>query len=371
MHISSQFFTAAFLLCASGQVVMAQQGFFPIPRLTDGSTGYIESVVGDSVFRGSAAVAKDERLLYSCAHVFFDRGKWADEFFFARGWHSSASPEVRDLTAPRGIRFFSEYADNSERLRGFALDFTVMYGNASFGPAKQVEQSGGELLKSSLPKRIVGYPAEIDSTGASGRFFQHSTDSFTIPATQVLGDFYEVENVSTGGGNSGGPVFVTDAGGTERLAGILVSGSESGAGFTALSLAGNDLAQEALGAKAKSQSFANRTGLSVPDNKRAYSTSSVEVSGFDGATRELKFSMDAKAQRRGDIDAFLRSPTGRTRFVAKSSKNTSKDLRLTNKNFSRYFSKSSPNGTWELKIRDVKKGKITRLKSFSVTIDAF
>src|SRR5688572_7245907 len=63
------------------------------------STGLLFAEVGNYTYRGSAAVARDERLLYSCAHVLYDEGVWATTGRFARVWHDTDSPTNSQMLA--------------------------------------------------------------------------------------------------------------------------------------------------------------------------------------------------------------------------------------------------------------------------------
>ena len=369
-------FAIAIMGAATCIQIVTAQPYYPLRVLADESTGLLESYIGEDAFRGSGVVARDPRLIYSCAHLFFENGKWATNYFFTRAWHSDTYPLEIEGIAPRGLNYFTSYSsgvrsDGSESAVAFASDFTVLYGNSSFGPAKEVWSSGASALKSNSLKRIVGYPATIDFNQNDGFYFQHSTDPFSTEGFGIFRSFYEFENVSTGPGVSGGPILVRDeATGNERLAGVLVSGTKNSAGVVALDLSTDTLASYALGLQDKTVVFRNTTKLSIPDNTKSYSTNSVEVSGFSGTISALKFSMKVNAQRRGDLDIFLRSPSGRIRWISKQSGDDSTHLKLSDKNYTENFTKTSPNGTWQLKVRDRRKGNRATLINYSLKISA-
>ncbi|NJM36618.1 MAG: hypothetical protein HC845_01385 [Akkermansiaceae bacterium] len=163
MQRSFHFLTGIFLLSAFSKSAFAQQ-IYPIPGLVDESTGYLEAIVGgQSFFRGSGIVARDPKLIYSCAHLFYEDGKWATGYLFYRAWHSDTYPNDDQGVAPRGLRYFTSYSENANSEgpndeKTFAVDFSVLYGNSEFGPAKATSPDAGASIRSSTSKRIIGYP---------------------------------------------------------------------------------------------------------------------------------------------------------------------------------------------------------------------
>ncbi len=353
--------TLAFLLTASSlsTATASAQRVFPRRELFDESTGFMESIVGNADFRGSAVVARDPRLIYSCGHLFFDKGQWATDYGFSRAWHNEQSPDFFTSAFPRGYRFFTEYSgatrgrDGQNSIRAFSYDFTVFYGSESFGPAIETLPDGAAALTSGNRKRIVGYPASIEANGADGAYFQHSTDWFNIGAQLNLGNFWDLLGVTTGGGNSGGPVFVSNTEQTSySLAGILVSGGNNSAGVYAINPSSEALADAALGGDTTVRVFTNEARISLPDAAKGYVTRRIEVTGSVAAVSDLKFSLGIAARRRGDLDVFLRSPSGRIRIIAKPSKQNRQNLSLDRLDYSSTFRGSVANGTWQLKMRD-------------------
>ena len=141
-------------------------------------------------------VARDSRLIFSCAHVVYDNGIWADQYVFHRAYHSPDTPSTSDGVSPRGFRFFTGYSTNSDDYgtsssRTYAYDFVIYYGADSFGPAVGWWDDGAAVLRSSRWKRIVGYPSTIDYTGAAGYSYQHGTDWFANSADAVQEQFFQ------------------------------------------------------------------------------------------------------------------------------------------------------------------------------------
>ncbi|NJM36619.1 MAG: hypothetical protein HC845_01390 [Akkermansiaceae bacterium] len=149
-----------------------------------------------------------------------------------------------------------------------------------------------------------------------------------------------------------------------------MSGTKRSAGVVALDGSTDALASRALGLDSRTVTFKNKAKLEIPDNDRSYSTSDIEVSGFSSATEKLKFSMSAKAQRRGDLDVFLRSPSGRIRWINKQKGSNAKNLKIQKADYTKSFSSSSPNGIWQLNIRDIRKGNTATLQEYSLRVSA-
>lgn len=361
---------AAVLPEASAQVYYPKRGQF------DESTGYMESQVSGDWYRGSAVVARDSRLIYSCGHLFYDRGVWATRYLFYRNYHAEALPKLSTGVAPRGFRYFTAYSsavesNGANSARAFANDFTIFYGNNSFGPAVGYWAQGAAAVKSARLKQIVGYPSVIDYTRQNGHHYQHGTDWFPMRAAQVRNDYYFFNKASTGSGNSGGPLFVANDGTDDySLAGILVSGSEDTAGIYALNDAANSMAASALGIEKIARTFRNRNSVKLPDGGTTYVTRQAQVSGFSENITGLKFTMSLNTKRRGDLDVYLRSPSGRIRWIHKNSSNTSSNLNIDKANYTSTFRGYAANGAWKLKMRDVKKGKVATFNHFGVTISA-
>ncbi len=366
----------AALIAAFPVNAIAGKVYYSVPEFVSDSTGLMESYVAGDWYRGSAVVARDPKLLYSCAHLFYEGGQWATDYNFYRAIHSNGFPDDANSVSPRGLHYFTSYSSGvksygSDSEVAFASDFTVLYGNASFGTAVGWWPKAGPVLRSSAPKRIVGYPSDIDFTGDSGHSYQHSTGWFNYEAFRVRNGFHEFDDVSTGPGNSGGPIFVRNTStGQDLLAGILVSGTRRSAGVVALDLSTDTLASYALGLKDKSLTFTNGNGFKLPDGTRSYSVIPIDVSGFTGTVSKLRLSVSITTKYRGDLDVFMKSPSGKIRWITRADGGTSENLTITGKDLSSTYSGISPNGRWELRVRDAISGARATFKSASITISA-
>jgi hypothetical protein len=362
-------FLALPLILLAVQGSSAGQVAYPVPGLVDESTGFLESKIGGSWYRGSGVVAQDPRLIFSCAHVLYENGRWATDYVFHRAYHGRRYPRIRDGVLPRGFRHFSSYAPvvrnyGSDTDLAFALDFTVLYGNSDFGPAAECWKDGASALRSGRPKMLVGYPAEVDFNRSRGFSYQHSTPWFRTRAYTVKGAFHEFRNVSTGPGNSGGPIYVRhNAKGRNLVAGILVSGSRRTAGVAALSPATRSLATAALGSTPRSQEFRSTERIPLRDGDRWFSSSPIEVTGLTGGIASLRFSMVTEAERPEDLEVYLKSPAGRIHWISRGRGGSVQEVDL-----SRSFQGGDPNGTWQLMMRDAVSGNASTFMKASIQI---
>ena len=365
----------AVVFLASG-IPASAQGVYPSPGLVDASTGLMESKIGRDWYRGSGVIARDPRLIFSCAHVFYEQGIWAKNYLFHRAYHKRAYPGLTEGASPRGLHHFSSYASNADIYgtdsnAAFSVDFSVLYGNSSFGPAAGWWPDGVSVLKSNRWKRLIGYPAELDFTGADGYCFQHATNWFSNKAYTVRGSFLEFSNVSTGPGNSGGPIFVrNELTGKNQLAGILVSGTRRSAGVVALNLATHTLSGYALGLKPKTLVFQNSTKLQVPDGSTAFSSRPIVVSGFSGSVETIKFGITTYTGNQGDLEIYLRSPAGKIHWITRRNGGTADDFIISGTDITRSFFGGAANGTWLLMMRDTIPGNAATFMQASLEISA-
>ena len=360
---------------AAASVASAGQLFYSKRDFVNDSTGLLESKTAGDWYRGSGVVARDEKLIYSCAHLFYEAGEWATDYNFYRACHSSQYPSESTGVSPRGLHYFTSYSSGvdsygSDSNRAFAADFTVLYGDSSFGDPVGWWSKGGPVLKSSRSKQIVGYPSEIDYTGESGRCYQHSTGVFGYSAYQLRGGYHEFDDVSTGSGNSGGPIFVQGDSGDEFLAGILVAGTRRTAGVVALDLSTHTMAGYALGLKNKTLTFSNTTGFQLPDGSQSYTRIPFSVSGFTGSLAKMKLNLSVSTKSRGDLDVYLKSPSGRIHWISRRSGGSLDNLEIIGANLTNSYYGSQPNGKWELRIRDAVPGTRATFVRASLVVSA-
>lgn len=328
-------------------------------------------------YYGSGVVAVNRKILFSCAHVAYDRGRWAGRIGFARAYSRQADPSDADFVYARGFRKLAGYAPRFSDY-DFEYDFIVAYAGPGFGEPvarhPQVEAKSA-LLAGGRPKMILGYPSTIDyyerlGEEVPGFAYLHRTGPFTTDFDQVephAGSFLEVDRVTTGPGNSGGAVFVEENG-EHLLAGILVSGNEelTNAGVFALN-AESDLAVEsALGAVNAGTTRTIPFGRPTPlrDGSADYREVRFNFSTMPPSASKVVFRWTVAAANIQHVEAMLRSPgpDGITITLPKQAFISGLDL-------SSEFSGLKANGIWTLFLRDAVPGgrSVLRRASLSLT----
>ena len=393
--------TLALTPAAYGQVYPIAETAAQLATPASQSTGIVVSKIGTGYYRGSGAVARHGQLIYSCGHMIASNGVWASELYFLRAWNSSTLPALSQMKSVRGYKKYAEYQGPSGNLQ-FSQDFIVGYdATNSFGTPLQTYVDGAKLLTTTgTTKLIAGYPAKIDFTGKTGGAFQYYTGTFTAAMYSVYPTYLNISGVSTGGGNSGGPVFVSDNG-TFKIAGVLISGATNAAGVYALSSVAETMALSAMSAIGVTASPAPTpspkptptpapapkptpapapTGpagvtitcngnLPIPDGNSTYTRLNLNVTGLTSTVKTVTLSLNITAKVAGNLDVYLQSPNGRVSYIRQNNtKDKTADVVLTNASLTSTFAGSTCSGTWGLFMRDVVKGNPATFKSSVLTI---
>ena len=372
------------VLSVSGVAAQTPQIPRPVPEsLLDlppyNSAGLVKAAMGRKSFYGSAAVAMEKQLVFGCAHVVYDNGRWAESFGFARGYHQGEDkkPVSSDFTYARGFRLLEGYAANRHD-DYFDYDFAVAYSGTGgdFGPVLNLAENAYNSLTGGADKRILGYPAYYDWNFEPGGYYLHETGDFDDPFMEDEGfppyyygyglPYLVIDGVSTGPGNSGGPVLVNN-GSSWELAGILVSGSWTSVGVYSLGgeakAAADDLLDNVVMADAYEQQTAYAKRVVLPDNSprsksirfnlRPSARQTVRIALYMNLTTADGTEIDAAD---GEIEAELRSPSGRMYPVPVSCINQSGTV------LDAYIHpETSESGRWTLFVRDKKPGAVSIL----------
>lgn len=375
---------------AFGQIYPMPESAAQLASAPSQSTGIVVSKIGSVYYRGSGAVARHGNLIYSCGHMIASNGVWASELYFLPAWNSANIPALSQMKSVRGYKKYTEYQGPSDNL-AFSRDFIVGYdATTTFGtPLQTFVDGASQLLSPSTTKLIAGYPATIDYTGAAGGAHQYYTGTFTAPMFSVLPTYLNINGVSTGGGNSGGPVFVSDNG-TFKIAGVLISGATNAAGVYALTSVAESMAQSALSAIGVSDTapatpppsstppaptgplsvtLSYNGNYAIPNGNTSYSLLNLPVTSLTGTVKTVTLSLNITAKVSGDLDVFLRAPNGRVAIIRQNNTtDKSSNVTLTNTSLTTTFAGSACTGTWGLYLRDVVKGNLSTFNSTALTI---
>lgn len=346
------------------------------------SIGLVRAHSGKATAAGSGVVAQDPRLLFTCAHLLYYKGRWAELVAFRRSWNSEYAPDDSPTVFARGFYYFSSYKANKKRLYDYDIDFAVAFAKAgeTFGPAALGLNAGsggdpdglGNLTSKSTSKMILGYPFyffDADANFKSAHLYMHQTGAFTGAGPNndafypIFSTFYGINYVSSGPGHGGAPLLVQkDA--DWRVAGIVVNGAYDGTGIAVIDSYAKSVANAALAAAAAdipdtagSSTFTAAAKLKkplvLPDGGTKFTTLKIAFSRIPGWVTKVLLDLNITADKRGDLEVSVRSPAGRVYLVANPDPTVSgTDLVLNGHDISGAFSRSKPNGKWEVFVRD-------------------
>lgn len=188
----------------------------------------------------SGAVVKDKRIMLSASHCIFrtDRtNPWQGSLEWFLRYASANVPVAGQGKPTRGYWYFTSYADavrmstmNSNQ--SFDLDYMAAYAYAPLSEEAAPYFVDGQAAILRNPwKQTLGYPSSLYSGAHPYRYYMHANGPWTAQCKTEYGSFILCSEVSTGPGNSGGPVFAWDPQSSRYgYAGVLVSGLERSRG---------------------------------------------------------------------------------------------------------------------------------------------
>jgi len=197
----------------------------------------------------------------------------------------------------------------------------------------------------------------------------HRTGPFTYDFSNMWESYFEVENVSTGPGNSGGPILVNTESGF-ALAGVLVSGSYAVAGAFGLNSESETAEVAVLASLAEGipATIHQNKPVRLRDGTSTYTRSTYTFKGRPGVAKVL-VDLNITTNNRHQIDAFIRSPAGRVKVLAsKANQVAEADLQISSQDISEPFLYTKAPGTWSLFTRDSVKGNPSTLASSALTV---
>ena len=352
-------------------------------------TGIVFS--GDS--RGSGFVAEHEQLFFTAAHVVFGDTGWNPPPSWVGGYSDEGSPGAELEIPSRGYFRWTQYANivdeaGPDSRRAFSRDVALAWGLEPFveGIPASLDFKGVSNLQRSNISMITGYPAELDYTQESGGYFLHTTAPDVTPFKLAVGPYLYATHISTGPGNSGGPVWVQDTLGNWKAGGVLVSGRPSETGVYAMSPDIKSFltaASPALSSPRKTMKFVKGVGASstllsmpkpkkIPDGAQSWTRIPLSVLSFpDEATvSKVTLNLDISTAHRGDLIVALLGPGGVFSMIHNGEGAGESDLLFEDYDVSGAFSGGEPDGRWTLLVQDRLKGDPAVVNRFELEIEA-
>lgn len=343
--------------------------------------------------RGSGFVAEDPRLFFTAAHVVFDADAWTAPPSWVGGYHAETEPSLDDQVPSRGYFRWTQYANlvatyGPNSRSAFSRDVALAWGYEPFldGAPATLDFKGSAKLRGSVTSMITGYPAELDYSGDPGGFFLHATAPDTVPYQAGLLPYVFATHLSTGPGNSGGPVWIEDAPGSWKAAGVLVSGRPSETGVYGMSPSVQSLlaaARPVLATPRRSMKFvrgvsATSTVLamakpkSIPDGAKRWTRIPLSVLSFpeDSKVGTVRLSLDISTAHRGDLVVAILAPGGVLSIIHNGEGAGEDDLVFEDEDLSQFFAGGVPNGRWQLLVQDRISGDPAVVRRFELELTA-
>ena len=341
--------------------------------------------------RGSGFVASDRKLFFSAAHMVRGDTSWGAAPDWYAGVNGVSTPDAATAVASRGYFRWDKYATmrtafGESSKQAFANDVILAWGVADFigGDPAVIDFLGGKRLVHQQPCMITGYPAEILYDDTIGGFYQHATTLRSEEFKAESGQYIVASLISTGPGNSGGPVWTQDATGHWLASGILVSGRPSETGIYAL----NNTVQSLLKAAAPAIQNPRKSsvlvkGMSsttyfwqttkpkkIPDGVQKFTVIPLTLKSYSDYAKvsKLILNLNISTTHVGDLVVWLQSPDGSVSVLHDSEGAGAHDLIFTDKDLTSAFSGAVPNGKWQLKVQDRLKGDLATVNSFKLEV---
>ncbi|WP_367871938.1 proprotein convertase P-domain-containing protein [Luteolibacter sp. Populi] len=349
--------------------------------------------------QGSGVVAEHPNLFFTAAHVVYDEetSKWmAPPLWLGGGGREELSlpPEVVRSMQSRGYFRWSAYAENVDREgqnspKAFSRDIALAWGLQPFflGEPAQLDFSGYKNLRKHKDQTMItGYPALLDYTGDPGDGYLHSTTPEFTTFKEASHKYLYATHISTGPGNSGGPVWIDEGDGEWAVAGLLVSGRPSEAGIYSMTTAMKSFlksAAPAIGGPRKSMKNGPKAiGTStmrmvlakpkkIPDGVHRWTKIPFKISRFDEGAKALSITVDLgiTTGHRGDLIVALLTPSGEMSILHDGEGAGEDDLVIEDQIVDMEgLDDATANGTWALLVQDRLTGDPTVVTRFELEV---
>ncbi len=385
----SLLFLSGSLLAAAGPKTQ-----FPvkIDPATIGKAPYrFNGVVHTGDARGSGFCAWNSRTFFSAAHVVFTDTGWGAPPYWIPTVNAN-DVSVDDAILTRGYFRFNRYAEIVEEQgtsAAFGKDVILGFAFKDLIPGKpaKVNFNGAAALREKGPKLITGYPAMNDYTDTPTEGYHlYETGPFNNRFGYASNGSLITTRITTGPGNSGGPIWTQHNNGKWKASGILVGGLPSETvvysftkELTALTRAVAPIVKKkpkspfpVNGVSASTLFFPYSRSQKLPDGSDKWSSFIVGVRGFgeNAALTSAKLNLNIKTKHRGDLQVYVIAPGGYTALIHNEQGAGKNDLTFRNLDLTKEFAGIDPNGKWAVRVRDRLKGDICTLKSYRLEIAA-
>lgn len=381
--------TAACAIPAHAQYKTIFPTKVPADRLQESPFRYNGVVIsGDA--RGSGFHAWHKNTVFSAAHVVFDEENgWLPPPL----WYPRVNADKLDDIKPVPTRGYARwasyatYATNDFMPSAFAKDVVVLYRLQPIAKGKpaSINLNGFNDLRAGKTFTITGYPAEnfyLDTDTTAFRLFR--TKPFRSPFQIHDQRAIYTTLITTGAGNSGGPVWTKNQRGEWTASGVLVGGRPSETVVYPFSSDMNALLRSVQPIVSSPQGNSQRIGdventsmfftysrpKVIPDGVHQWTNFHLGVSASQlGKTiTSLKLNLDIKTPHRGDLFVILTSPEGISHIIHNEEGANGRNLIIRGRDLSEVFADMIADGTWTLKVQDRLKGDTCEFRSFRLEI---
>jgi subtilisin-like proprotein convertase family protein len=350
-------------------------------------------------YRGSGFCAWNSKTFFTAAHVVYGT-QWAEPPI----WYPRANSAVlveKTAIPTRGYYRWTNFAtllppitvDNPEPTNfGYDVALAFAFEKLIKGKPATLNLNGSNDLRKKSKTLITGYPAknaylDEDIKG----YFLHKTGPLVTTYEKHAGKSLITTLVTTGGGNSGGPIWTPNSKSKSKwnAAGVLVGGLPSESVIYPFSSDTNSflravapVLQPEIGQPVKvggissfSTFFPYNQRTKIPDGRRQWTSFRIPVGTFTPGSKvkSVSLSLTILTPHVGDLQVMLEGPQGlqtdlRQVLIWNEKGAGDDNLVLSREDVSARFTDMDPTGNWYLRVQDRLVGDTATLKSILLEI---
>ena len=350
--------------------------------------------------RGSGFCAWNSKTFFSAAHVVHSGGKWTEPPV----WYPRANSEVLDVKngiLSRGYYRWTNFStllplatpDNPQPTNfGYDVVLAFAFEKLIKGKPATLNLNGINDLRKKSKTLITGYPAKnayLDKNIEG--YFLHKTGPLVTTYEKHVGKSLITPLVTTGKGNSGGPIWTPNPKSKSKwtAAGVLVGGLPSESVVYPFSSDTNSflkavapVLQPVIGQPVKvggissfSTFFPYNQTVKIPDGRRQWTSFRIPVGTFlpGSKVKSVSLSLKILTPHVGDLQVMLEGPQGlqtdlRQILIWNEEGAGDDNLVISRGNVSARFIGMDPTGNWYLRVQDRLAGDTATLKSIMLEI---